>query len=219
MWRRSVAASARAMRVRVNAHKNLQQQRFLSAASLSPEELEILNEPREAMDYDVVLVRWSCYATSDRERLRSRQTAHNASKFGDGCFRLARDRPRWRRRSGSSSCRTRRERTSRSAWSRKARRLARILSRVRADLVETQSRRKILKRCRCVFLRRSCVEGNVFEPRALDELLPNWKELDAPIKTPVTDDAFIFLSETKSLQLPHFLLPQEQVCQSNLKQS
>lgn len=58
MWRRSVAASARALRV--NARKNpqqQQQQRFLSAASLSPEELELLNEPREAMDYDVVLVR------------------------------------------------------------------------------------------------------------------------------------------------------------------
>lgn len=55
MWRRSVAASARAMRV--SSRKNPQQQRFLSAASLSPEELELLNEPREAMDYDVVLVR------------------------------------------------------------------------------------------------------------------------------------------------------------------
>lgn len=55
------------------------------------------------------------------------------------------------------------------------------------------------------------VSGNVFEPRALNELLPNWKELDAPISTPVTDDAFMFLSETKSLKLPNFLLPPEQV--------
>lgn len=56
------------------------------------------------------------------------------------------------------------------------------------------------------------VSGNVFETRALDELLPNWKELEAPINTPVTDDAFMFFSKDKSLKLPNFLLPPEQVC-------
>lgn len=54
------------------------------------------------------------------------------------------------------------------------------------------------------------VSGNVFEPRALDELLPNWKELDAPIHTPVEEDAFLFVTEDKSLKLPNFLLPPEQ---------
>lgn len=52
--------------------------------------------------------------------------------------------------------------------------------------------------------------GNVFEPRALDELLPNWKELEAPLDTPVVEDEFLFLSEKKFLQLPQFLLPPEQ---------
>jgi electron-transferring-flavoprotein dehydrogenase len=54
------------------------------------------------------------------------------------------------------------------------------------------------------------ISGNVFEPRALDELLPNWKELGAPLDTPVTEDEFLLLSEKKSLQLPHILLPPEQ---------
>ena len=45
------------------------------------------------------------------------------------------------------------------------------------------------------------------DPRALNELLPNWKELGAPLNTPVTEDKFLFLSETSSMQLPTFLLP------------
>ena len=37
------------------------------------------------------------------------------------------------------------------------------------------------------------LSGNVFETRALDELLPNWKELNTPIKTKVTKEKFLFL--------------------------
>ena len=51
------------------------------------------------------------------------------------------------------------------------------------------------------------LSGNVFEPRALNELFPNWKDLGAPLDTPVTEDAFLFLTETKSVQLPNALLP------------
>ncbi len=35
------------------------------------------------------------------------------------------------------------------------------------------------------------LSGNVFETRALDELLPNWKELNSPIKTKVLRKIFI----------------------------
>jgi electron-transferring-flavoprotein dehydrogenase len=49
--------------------------------------------------------------------------------------------------------------------------------------------------------------GNVFEPRALNELIPDWKNLDAPLCTPVSDDVFLFLTETKSFELPQMLLP------------
>mgnify|MGYP006215021529 FL=1 len=51
------------------------------------------------------------------------------------------------------------------------------------------------------------LSGNVFETRALDELFPNWKELNAPIKTKVTKEKFLFLSKTKSLSWPTWLLP------------
>ena len=36
------------------------------------------------------------------------------------------------------------------------------------------------------------LSGNVFETRALDELIPNWKEKDAPIKTKVKKEKFYF---------------------------
>ena len=54
------------------------------------------------------------------------------------------------------------------------------------------------------------LSGNVFETRALDELIPNWKELNAPIKTKVTKEKFLFLSKTKSLSWPTWLLPKVQ---------
>ena len=54
------------------------------------------------------------------------------------------------------------------------------------------------------------LSGNVFEPRALTELIPNWRELDAPIDTPVTSDKFLVLpNETSSYSLPHAILPPE----------
>ena len=46
------------------------------------------------------------------------------------------------------------------------------------------------------------LSGAVLETRALDELLPNWKELDAPLNTPVEKDAFYKLSETGKRKLP-----------------
>jgi electron-transferring-flavoprotein dehydrogenase len=48
------------------------------------------------------------------------------------------------------------------------------------------------------------VSGNVFEPRALDELLPDWRSDDAaPLKTPVTRDEFLFLyDDEKAYPLP-----------------
>ena len=51
------------------------------------------------------------------------------------------------------------------------------------------------------------LSGAVMDPRALNELLPNWKELDAPLNTPVSEDRFLFLTETSQMPLPAFLLP------------
>src|ERR1700677_5128641 len=42
------------------------------------------------------------------------------------------------------------------------------------------------------------MSGAVFEPRALDELFPDWRKLDTPIKVPVIEDRFMFLSPTRA---------------------
>lgn len=44
--------------------------------------------------------------------------------------------------------------------------------------------------------------GAVLEPRALNELLPDWQGTDAPIKTPVISDKFCFLTKNSSFSLP-----------------
>ena len=54
------------------------------------------------------------------------------------------------------------------------------------------------------------LSGNVFETRALDELIPNWKELKSPIKTKVSKEKFLFLGKTKSISWPTWLLPKVQ---------
>src|SRR5437868_10681516 len=52
------------------------------------------------------------------------------------------------------------------------------------------------------------LSGAIMDPRALNELFPNWKELGAPLNQPVTDDAMIFLGEKASLRTPNFFLPE-----------
>jgi electron-transferring-flavoprotein dehydrogenase len=51
------------------------------------------------------------------------------------------------------------------------------------------------------------LSGAVMDPIALAELFPDWKERDAPLKTPVGNDRFLFLSETSALKVPHAWLP------------
>jgi electron-transferring-flavoprotein dehydrogenase len=46
------------------------------------------------------------------------------------------------------------------------------------------------------------LSGAVFEPRALDELFPDWKERGAPLNTPATDDRFLYLTKNRALRLP-----------------
>jgi len=52
------------------------------------------------------------------------------------------------------------------------------------------------------------LSGNVFETKALDELIPNWKELNAPNNTKVNSEEFLFLTKKKSFKVPNFFLPQ-----------
>lgn len=52
------------------------------------------------------------------------------------------------------------------------------------------------------------LSGAVFEPRALNELLPNWQELGAPLNTKVSqDDIYWFNDERSSKKLPAFATP------------
>ena len=52
------------------------------------------------------------------------------------------------------------------------------------------------------------LSGAVFEPRALNELFPNWEELGAPMPTPVTEDRFFFYTSGKNaIKLPNFMIP------------
>ena len=47
------------------------------------------------------------------------------------------------------------------------------------------------------------LSGAVIEPRALDELLPNWRELNAPIYTKATNDKMLFLTKNDGYVLPN----------------
>ncbi len=51
------------------------------------------------------------------------------------------------------------------------------------------------------------LSGAIMDPRALDELFPDWKERGAPLNQPVTEDKFLFLGETKATPTPDFFLP------------
>ena len=52
------------------------------------------------------------------------------------------------------------------------------------------------------------LSGAVLDPVGLDRLLPDWRDDAAcPIKTPVTQDRFLWLGPAGEMPLPHFLLP------------
>jgi electron-transferring-flavoprotein dehydrogenase len=46
------------------------------------------------------------------------------------------------------------------------------------------------------------LSGAVIEPRALSELIPDWKERGAPLLTPATEDRFLFLTKRRAVPLP-----------------
>ncbi|MBD0705406.1 electron transfer flavoprotein-ubiquinone oxidoreductase [Pseudomonas sp. Fig-3] len=52
------------------------------------------------------------------------------------------------------------------------------------------------------------LSGAVFEPRALNELFPDWKELGAPLNTPVVrDDIFVLRNAETASKIPDFFVP------------
>jgi len=54
------------------------------------------------------------------------------------------------------------------------------------------------------------LSGALVEPRALNELIPDWKELGAPINTPISDEKFLFLGKKRSLSWPSALFVPQQ---------
>src|SRR3954471_470980 len=51
------------------------------------------------------------------------------------------------------------------------------------------------------------LSGAVVDPRAIDELLPNWRELDSPLTVPVTENLHWVLTESGKYSLPHLMTP------------
>ncbi|WP_296508688.1 electron transfer flavoprotein-ubiquinone oxidoreductase [Rhodoferax sp.] len=51
------------------------------------------------------------------------------------------------------------------------------------------------------------LSGAIMDPKALTELIPDWKALGAPLNQPVTDDAYLFLSENSGFRVPNMVLP------------
>ena len=51
------------------------------------------------------------------------------------------------------------------------------------------------------------LSGAIMDPRALTELFPDWKARGAPLHQPVTDDAFLLMSERGATRLPNVFLP------------
>ncbi len=51
------------------------------------------------------------------------------------------------------------------------------------------------------------LSGAVMDPKAMDELIPDWKEKGCPFETPVKNDTFLVLGPEGSIPLPVFLMP------------
>lgn len=51
------------------------------------------------------------------------------------------------------------------------------------------------------------LSGTVFDPIALTELFPKWKEMNTPVNLQVREDHFLFISKKKSFRIPNYLLP------------
>ncbi len=51
------------------------------------------------------------------------------------------------------------------------------------------------------------LSGAVMDPVAISELIPDWKAQGAPLNQPVSEDRFLFLSASGSMQVPNWMLP------------
>ncbi len=59
------------------------------------------------------------------------------------------------------------------------------------------------------------LSGAILEPGSLNQLIPNWKELNAPIKTKVQKESFFFLTKKNQIKFPNFFLPKDMKNENN----
>ncbi len=60
------------------------------------------------------------------------------------------------------------------------------------------------------------LSGALFEPRALNELFPDWKNMGAPLNTPVTrDEVYMFKNESRATRMPNWMIPKPMHNQGN----
>ncbi|UDG83135.1 electron transfer flavoprotein-ubiquinone oxidoreductase [Candidatus Vallotia lariciata] len=52
------------------------------------------------------------------------------------------------------------------------------------------------------------LSGAVIDPRALNELIPQWRTLSAPLTVPVVEEHFLFMSRTGAIKIPNWALPE-----------
>ena len=80
---------------------------------------------------------------------------------------------------------------------------------IRLKQLAAESRREVAV---CVLEKGSEVgahilSGAVIDPRALNELIPDWQARGAPLNTPVTEDRFLVLGAEKAYRIPNWMLP------------
>src|SRR5580693_5238661 len=51
------------------------------------------------------------------------------------------------------------------------------------------------------------LSGAVIDPKALNELIPDWKQKGAPLQTLVGEDRFCLFTRNGVIEVPHFLFP------------
>src|SRR5262245_55133267 len=51
------------------------------------------------------------------------------------------------------------------------------------------------------------LSGAVIDPKAIDELIPDWRKKDSPLTVPVTDNLHWVLTKNAKFGIPGFLLP------------
>src|ERR1700681_4397369 len=51
------------------------------------------------------------------------------------------------------------------------------------------------------------LSGAVIDPRALNELIPDWQAKGAPLETPVSEDRFLVLGQAAAYRIPNLLMP------------